>query len=91
MRKDVKFLAFGSRGTDLGEEWLRLPCDESTCTLLARALFSDSSNAVLIDDSLQLRRSYDLGQEEELHKLIEHGAILFPTEKREKIELIRDK
>ena len=52
-------------------------------------LFTDQNNAVLIDDSLYLRNSYDLNAPGQVKLLAEHGVILFPLERSKKIELKR--
>ena len=92
-RDDLIYLLFGlpSNNTSLDEQWQQVDCSSSPCSRLTAQLFPSGMNAALVDDSLNLRRSYDLLNEEDAHALIEHAAILFPVEKRKKIELIRGK
>ncbi|MDX1407978.1 MAG: hypothetical protein R3330_07585 [Saprospiraceae bacterium] len=90
VRQDMQFLMFNGQAPDTEDDpWVHIDCVDTACRMLTDVLFPGTKNAALIDDSLQVRRSYDLREAEEMKRLIEHGAILLPTEKREQIELIR--
>jgi len=86
---DLTFLYLGETNVDLAEEWMQVACLESPCGDIVSQLFTENTNTALIDDSLYVRGVYDLTIPEEVLTLVEHGAILFPIEKRKKIELKR--
>ena len=86
---DLQFLYFGTQKDGLAEDWTVVDCASSDCNSMTMQLFAGNSNAALIDDSLYIRSVYDLASNDEAQKLAEHGAILFPVEKRKKIELKR--
>lgn len=86
---DLLFLYFGDISGDLAEEWTILDCQRSSCEELVAQFFKEGMNTVLIDDSLNIRVLYDVTSEGQTNKLAEHGAILFPVEKRKEIELKR--
>ena len=46
-------------------------------------------NALIIDNKGFIRRGYNLGDAEELKKLVQHSAILIPEYKKEKPQLVR--
>lgn len=88
-RDDVLLMALTS-GDAVPQGWLGIDCDRQDCSWLRQHLDS-SANSALIDDSLRLRRTYDLMKEDERKKLVKHTAVIVPLEKREKLELRRDK
>ncbi len=88
-RGDVLLLSFNGRSSDLNAAWTVLDCGVSPCDEWSAQLFSETSNAALIDDSLYLRNTYDLNVEGQIKLLAEHGVILFPVEKSKKIKLKR--
>ena len=92
VRNNMRFLMIHPPTAPSAQEgWLHIPCTDSDCEALAGELFPGQTNAALLDDSLQLRQSYNLREVDELKRLIEHGAILVPPEKRDEIELVRGK
>ena len=74
---------------NLADEWTMSDCEKADCSRLFATLFPEGMNAALVDDSSYLRRSYDINTQEGINSLIEHAAILFPVEKRAKLELRR--
>ena len=85
---NIDFVYFGSSALE-ATDWIHIDCSASECDKITTQLFQGSSNTALIDDSLYIRGVYDIASEPELVSLVEHGAILFPPEKRAKIELKR--
>lgn len=94
-RGDVMLLSFSGGAADLDEAWTVVDCSQSEsgtksgCDIWTAQFFRDHANAVLIDDSLYIRNSYDLNEPGQMKLLAEHGVILFPVEKSKKIELKR--
>jgi len=94
-RDDVMLLSFKGGTKELDEAWTVVDCSDavipsdSNCVAWELMLFTDQNNAVLIDDSLYLRNSYDLNVPGQVKLLAEHGVILFPLERSKKIELRR--
>jgi len=94
-RGDVMLLSFNGGTEELDEAWTVVDCSEaevgskSRCIDWTTQFFKDHSNAVLIDDSLYIRNTYDLNESGQMKLLAEHGVILFPVEKSKKIELKR--
>ncbi|RLD19019.1 MAG: hypothetical protein DRI69_09320 [Bacteroidetes bacterium] len=62
---------------------------KSNCDAWTNQFFKGNSNAVLIDDSLYIRNTYDLNEPGQMKLLAEHGVILFPVKRSKKIELKR--
>jgi hypothetical protein len=88
-REDVILLSFNGGSAELNEAWTVVDCSVSPCGAWTEQLYSDNFNAALIDDSLYIRNIYDLNEKGQMKLLAEHGVILFPVEKHEKIELKR--
>ena len=88
-QEDLLFLYFGDRDARLAAEWAVVDCRDPACSKLSSELFGGNTNMALIDDSLNVRATYNIMAEGQTQKLAEHGAILFPVEKRKKIELKR--
>jgi hypothetical protein len=88
-RSDVLLLSFNGGTDELDEAWTILDCAISPCKEWSAQLFTDDTNAALIDDSLYIRNTYDLRVEGQMKLLAEHGVILFPVEKSRKIKLKR--
>lgn len=88
-REDLVMLFHGDPVENLADEWTMSDCEEADCSGLFATLFPEGMNAALVDDSSYLRRSYDINSQEGINSLIEHAAILFPVEKRAKLELRR--
>ncbi len=94
-RGDVMLLSFNGGSQELDEAWTVVECSESgadsisVCDVWKSQLFKDKLNAVLIDDSLYIRNTYDLNAPDQLKLLAEHGVILFPVERSKKIKLKR--
>ena len=87
-RKDV--LLVNLKAVPNGSDWLYIDCESSDCAWLRQNIFDGgSANCALIDSDMNLRRTYDLANDEELKDLVRHAGILFPIEKRKKIELKR--
>ena len=88
-------LSFNGGAAELDDAWTIVDCSESDvasksgCKAWTVQLFRGHSNAVLIDDSLYIRNTYDLNEAGQMKLLAEHGVILFPVEKSKKIELKR--
>jgi len=94
-RGDVILLSFNGSAEELDQAWTVVDCtepgaeSESSCYAWMTQLFKDQANAVLIDDSLYIRNTYDLNAPGQMKLLAEHGVILFPVERSKKIELKR--
>ncbi len=88
-RDDLVMLYHGGVNANLADEWTASSCEDEGCADLFATLFPEGMNAALVDDSSYLRRSYDINTQEGMNTLIEHAAILFPVEKRAKLELKR--
>lgn len=88
-REDLVMLYRGPQVQGMADEWTNSRCEQNGCDELMSTLFPVGVNAALVDDSSYLRRTYDLNTEEGVKTLIEHAAILFPVEKRAKLELKR--
>ena len=87
-RKDLLLLALGNVSRSV--HWQKLDCISGACEQLERALFIDTdANCVFVDSEHYIRMYYDLAEEADVQQLVKHGAILFPVEKREQIELKR--
>jgi hypothetical protein len=87
-REDLLLLSL-SRNASPPEGWIGINCQGKDCGWLREYLVAQE-NCALIDDSLRLRRTYDLSSEDQRKKLVEHTAILVPLKKRERLELKRD-
>lgn len=88
-REDVLLLSFQQRSPELNKAWTVLDCSGQSCATWKSQLFANNSNVALIDDSLFIRNTYQLGEPGQMKLLAEHGVILFPVERSKKIELKR--
>jgi len=90
-RDDFAILQFPSRETALAdlEHAKTIDC-RAQCDDLKSSIFPTNHNAAVLDDSLYLRHTYDLRDRDQASKLVEHMALLFPFERRPKVELRRN-